>query len=516
MSRLNSEEGNANPFVRRLKTLAAEVGAFERSARSRRQQQTYKRAVSRQCSFCGARDAGSMRTCSLCRSVHYCDRKCQVAHYKAGHKEDCTNFVQPPLTSAFCTEPVGESAYARETVFGHGHMNGVGCWMSAVGVPDASQLLSFDFAWPLNRPENDTDPDDLQKQFRKRLGLKCDLTTDRLLTLQVLVQNRRKDKKPILVLGAQWRAISRTESSVLELLMKKLPDDPENDIHVFRDALDQERAVLRIANDPWDHTPRVVVANFNGIDLRKHTAHPPGVIDAQRGVVVLEPGQYAVIHAQFLIGDGSTATSPWKAMTCLESLYLPCVSPWDGHSAESHDRECEYDPAAVCDESRAGGVHFNIDTEALDDFYRDWDCDGGITFLATHFGRSYAASWHRKVKEMAELKEILRVWDEKGPSKRTEMLLPVCKAFQERALDLKRVSDELNEERRIHGDSASLREKLEEIKRQCETIEEATRILKAEALSIERMGQFPRDLRSTSNRTAVVVPNRRHVGPAMN
>ena len=30
-----------------------------------------------------------LMSCSLCKSVKYCSRECQAAHWKAGHKQDC-------------------------------------------------------------------------------------------------------------------------------------------------------------------------------------------------------------------------------------------------------------------------------------------------------------------------------------------------------------------------------------------------------------------------------------------
>jgi len=39
------------------------------------------------CDYCG--EAGAANSCSRCQVARYCDRKCQVAHWKGGHKQLC-------------------------------------------------------------------------------------------------------------------------------------------------------------------------------------------------------------------------------------------------------------------------------------------------------------------------------------------------------------------------------------------------------------------------------------------
>ncbi len=60
----------------------------------------------------------------------YCDRECQRAHYYKGHKEDCEEFLSPPLDVTFVTEPIEGEKYARDPVFAQHHQDGFGCWVS--------------------------------------------------------------------------------------------------------------------------------------------------------------------------------------------------------------------------------------------------------------------------------------------------------------------------------------------------------------------------------------------------
>ncbi|TFK94054.1 hypothetical protein K466DRAFT_467579, partial [Polyporus arcularius HHB13444] len=85
------------------------------------------------CDYCGKEDGGKLQACSLCRSVHYCGRACQLADYKARHRDDCVNFARPPFTAEFLTEPIGEAQFAQAPVFASGHKDGVGFWVSVAG-----------------------------------------------------------------------------------------------------------------------------------------------------------------------------------------------------------------------------------------------------------------------------------------------------------------------------------------------------------------------------------------------
>jgi hypothetical protein len=43
------------------------------------------------CANCGqpSRDNKQLKACARCKAFHYCSKKCQVEHWKAGHKVDC-------------------------------------------------------------------------------------------------------------------------------------------------------------------------------------------------------------------------------------------------------------------------------------------------------------------------------------------------------------------------------------------------------------------------------------------
>ena len=42
-----------------------------------------------QCDACGKESITKLQGCGGCKSVYYCDKKCQQQHWNAGHKNEC-------------------------------------------------------------------------------------------------------------------------------------------------------------------------------------------------------------------------------------------------------------------------------------------------------------------------------------------------------------------------------------------------------------------------------------------
>ena len=47
-------------------------------------------SVSVSCAFCGVA-ARNLKAYARCKTVYYCKRECQTAHWKAGHKKECAS-----------------------------------------------------------------------------------------------------------------------------------------------------------------------------------------------------------------------------------------------------------------------------------------------------------------------------------------------------------------------------------------------------------------------------------------
>ena len=41
------------------------------------------------CAICGSREKQKLKACASCNAFHYCSKRCQVKHWKGGHKIDC-------------------------------------------------------------------------------------------------------------------------------------------------------------------------------------------------------------------------------------------------------------------------------------------------------------------------------------------------------------------------------------------------------------------------------------------
>ncbi|CBK22885.2 uncharacterized protein [Blastocystis hominis] len=68
----------------------------------------------RSCSnpLCGNTESrpGEFKKCSRCKSACYCSKKCQSAHWKNGHREECKPFVDESQKSAKSAERKSEAS----------------------------------------------------------------------------------------------------------------------------------------------------------------------------------------------------------------------------------------------------------------------------------------------------------------------------------------------------------------------------------------------------------------------
>ncbi|KAI0714252.1 hypothetical protein C8T65DRAFT_644433 [Cerioporus squamosus] len=331
-----------------------------RLQQSLRRQRLHKRVVNRQCTFCGSVGLDKRR-CSLCKSVRYCDEQCQRADYIACHRQECADFTHPPFTTAFTTEPISALTNCiPATILARGHRDGVGCWLSVRGTPNAILMDLTSSLFP--KQWEGRFMDEMLTAALTGSGRADELLPYHapcLLALQVLVQNRRKDGEPVLFLAAHSRAVSSPDDRSVRLAMQRQRGLDAPSTYVDEDL--RLRATLRVARSDLDKKPRIYVANFDGApQVLNARQHPPAVLNAGRGIVVLQRGQFAVLHLQFCVGDGSIIKKEWQALRCLEHF---CISPWDGRDAESHDQDGMASPRAVA-------IECAIDAEAVEEYYR--------------------------------------------------------------------------------------------------------------------------------------------------
>jgi hypothetical protein len=75
-------------------------------------------------------DEPGMAHCSRCKSVWYCGRECQVAHYKGRHKKECGLHI-PPSECEYVS--AGKNAEHRKYKEVHGHHLGEVVWKDERG-----------------------------------------------------------------------------------------------------------------------------------------------------------------------------------------------------------------------------------------------------------------------------------------------------------------------------------------------------------------------------------------------
>ena len=56
-----------------------------------------------QCDACGKESDIKLQRCGGCKSVYYCDAKCQQRHWNAGHKNECKTMKFEKGTKKFVT-----------------------------------------------------------------------------------------------------------------------------------------------------------------------------------------------------------------------------------------------------------------------------------------------------------------------------------------------------------------------------------------------------------------------------
>ncbi|TFK94086.1 hypothetical protein K466DRAFT_658079 [Polyporus arcularius HHB13444] len=387
----------------------ASAAEFQRRDKVRERQ--HKRVVHHRCSYCGKGSTDTLRVCSLCKSARYCDRECQVADYKTRHKAECAGFVHPPFTTSFLTEPLGDDKYPQDPLFAKGHLNGVGFWVSVSSSVDCALQTLANPLRPIKDPL-EYNRRDIRMLEDPNLGVKYKARTRNLLTLQVLVQNRRKDGKPVVVFGARTRVLTSETPTVTQNVLNGRTEADR--ITIFTDGgrgAFGTYASIAIAEDMFDQSPRLLITNVNGTVLKEGVPLPSAVKNGPRGIVALHPGEFALLHMQFRIGDGDLIVSEWDALSCLRALAVPVVAPYDPAVCNTTSLDASIslktDPVSgkLIDELASPGVtevRLPFDFYAAEAYYEDLSEKGELAFIKSHRGEKEAEAWAREHAEMAE------------------------------------------------------------------------------------------------------------------
>lgn len=177
----------------------------------------------------------------------------------------------------------------------------------------------------------------------------------------------------------------------------------------------REAAVICAADDQWnDEGPRLCVTHINGTKIltlltcaltvvgQRLTSDrvlqvtgscpPPQVLNATRGILALNPGDYAIVYMQFRVGDGQEISRDWEALCRMRSFRLPAVAPWDGQSPASHELGAT---ALLLSPPRPIGIRAFFDQDATLAYYREILEEGQRAFIESHYGVEQARTGRR-------------------------------------------------------------------------------------------------------------------------
>ncbi|OJT07607.1 hypothetical protein TRAPUB_1537 [Trametes pubescens] len=384
-------------------TAGAGIASIRRTLNKQKEE---KRMAKTHCTFCGKDDNdGPLKSCSRCKAAHYCDHTCQLSDFKARHKRQCANFVHPPTTSAFLTKPRASERYPLHPLFAHWHEDGVGCWVTIEGRIDC-ELQS------LAESLDPTELRDRQKRMMagggaaSRQTIRTHKVTARsLLGLRVLVQNRRKEKNPILVFGSHAQVLSQPMQTSA---VQRGTAEGDNLVKFMRDGVPS--AAIGVANDPWDKVHRLGISYINGVEVKKDAPLPDNIKNANEATILLNTGEYAILHLQFRVGDGNTISKDWEALGALEAFFLPWA-PWDGTSAPAAlagSFPTAQAPASDASSTTHGRLlRAPFDQPGVDEYFADFIEHGEEAYTRSHYGDARANMSRVADESMAVMGERL-------------------------------------------------------------------------------------------------------------
>ncbi|KAF9031870.1 hypothetical protein BDZ89DRAFT_1063752 [Hymenopellis radicata] len=322
------------------------------------------------CTNCGKEehDRKPLQFCSRCRSVRYCDRECQIMHYRAGHKVDCATFKVPPLCRAFSIELRADGPYPEHPIFAHGHsQNSVGAWVSSGGQIDA-RLAHYVGGRGPGPGLHNMAPEDA---FRALPG-----TSGPFLGLIILVQNRQDPKTTgrVVVRGADIIAVSTPRGSDVLLQGRK----PGERILSIEDPDNATRSRAGF------HATHITIPFVNGKELLKTNGKHSFIVDSATCSVSLGPGDYAIFRLDYWVG-GPQLERDYQALERLAYFEIPYTDV-DG-------KACKFQT--------------KVDYPAVNEWYKDLKEKGEYEYLISHYGEGRTKLYTTGLERLAVLMQRL-------------------------------------------------------------------------------------------------------------
>ncbi|EIW61127.1 uncharacterized protein TRAVEDRAFT_46351 [Trametes versicolor FP-101664 SS1] len=286
---------------------------------------------------------------------------------------------------AFQPQVDTDAEFPLHPLFAHAHEQSVGCWVSIDGRIDCELQQLTDSLDPYTT---------MHRYIRTMCGpvAAASRQTIRaykacarsLLTLRVLVQNRRKDKTPILVFASRAQVLCLAPSTDA---VQNGTAECDNLVAFSQD--DVPRVAMGVAHDPWDHVPRLSIVQINTNEFVSSAPLPKQVKDADQGTILLSTGDFVVLQLQFRLGNDGTISKEWDALGTIEAIFLPYV-PWNGVPAITQLPPLlptVQSPTSVCGIPAIGHLlRVPLDQEAVRHYFADFWQHGKEVYMRTHFG----------------------------------------------------------------------------------------------------------------------------------
>ncbi|KAL1745556.1 hypothetical protein HDZ31DRAFT_36188 [Schizophyllum fasciatum] len=360
------------------------------------------------CGRCGKdKLAGTrLQTCSRCKCVSRLPINCQREHWQAGHKQECYSFVHPPFAKTFDPSDRSDVDWPVHPIFLQYNENGLGMWMTTAGELGTLLQQAYepaegrDVGTPVDGPPSYQRWAGLKGPNKRPAGMELKkYIGSTVVSLRIIVQNRRTDGRAIAVIGGE------TLYTVFGYLKDNLL--PEDRRRATFSATSAGNELMTVP--PWkDYNGRlrVAIVEVNGVIAPKGnfsgrggeyqpSPRPTGqpwdrVIDWDDGELILGAGDYAVYCVQYRLGDGAEWKSYPEILARSAALAIPAFVA-QARSTDAGWRDAAWRELSLARIRPARPREFFVlraapDFAYIDEYYRPYFEEGSDEFDAKRQG----------------------------------------------------------------------------------------------------------------------------------
>ncbi|KAH8917661.1 hypothetical protein BT69DRAFT_1301659 [Atractiella rhizophila] len=378
----------------------------------------------------GSFPAGMGIKLKFCTRCQYCSDICQKSDYQLGHKDECSAFLNAPWTSRFDPNFCEGTDWPINPIFARGNSHGLGMWVTMNGgvqgsLQYAHESILCDHSDSLTDAQNDDfrswagdiagiPPSSLPAEAKKRHGRT-------LLTVSVALQNRREDGRDIIVSGCSLGLGANKRLKEFQI---------EGEDHGCQTVVigpNKDFCLIPVWRD-WNNQKRICISDINGRLIkpqkqREKSDSIPQVLDWETCDLVLSPGDFVVLSAQFRCGDGDDASESgvtyesqvWQA-AFLFNLKAVIREPSISLSTQT---KIAFSPLIAGEDTFV--VFAPVDHAYLEEYYRPWIERGQDAFLRERLGSraEKVMEMNDKMGKLAEAmtRQMWELMDEKSGRK---------------------------------------------------------------------------------------------------